>query len=46
MYKLAWFLGVVFTAFCVILIVCYQISENAHPIFLDQNGHPTNLQSK
>jgi len=40
--KMAWFLGCVFTAFCVILIVCYGIAREAHPVFLDQDGHPTN----
>jgi len=41
--KMAWFLGSVFTAFCLILIVCYVITKQAHPIFVDQDGHPTNV---
>jgi hypothetical protein len=40
--KMAWFLGVVFTFFCLVLIVCYGITKQAHPVFLDQDGHPTN----
>jgi len=45
--KMAWFLSAVFTLFCVILIVCYGISKQAHPVFVDQNGRPTNaVESK
>ena len=42
--KMAWFLGSVFVFFCALLIVCYQIAEKAHPVFLDQSGHPTNAR--
>jgi len=41
--KMAWFLGAVFTFFCAVLMVCYGITKQANPIFVDQNGHPTNV---
>ena len=41
--KMAWFLSAVFTFFCLVLIVCYGITKQANPIFVDQNGHPTNV---
>ncbi len=41
--KMTWFLGGVFTLFCMILLVCWGISRQANPVFLDQNGHPTNV---
>jgi uncharacterized membrane protein len=41
--KMAWFLGAVFVFFCVVLIVCYGITKQAHPVFVDANGHPTNV---
>ena len=44
--RMAWFLGVVFTGFCLILIVCYGIAKQSHPVFLDQNGQPTNAVSQ
>ena len=44
--KMAWFLGSVFTTFCLILIVCYVITKQAHPIFVDVDGHPTNLEAR
>jgi hypothetical protein len=40
--KMAWFLGAVFTFFCVVLLVCYGITRQAHPIFVDAQGHPIN----
>ena len=41
--KMALFLGGIFTVFCLILVVCYGIARESHPIFLDQNGRPTNV---
>jgi hypothetical protein len=40
--KMAWFLGAVFTFFCLVLIVCYEITRQSHPIFVDQQGRPSN----
>lgn len=36
-------LGGVMTLFITILIVCYIITKQANPIFLDDHGKPTNL---
>jgi hypothetical protein len=41
--KMAWFLGGVFTFFCLVLVVCYGITKKANPVFVDQYGHPTNV---
>ncbi len=43
--KMAWFLGGVFVFFCTLLVVCYQIAEKAHPVFVDQHGNPTNVSA-
>jgi hypothetical protein len=43
--KLPWLLGGVFVLFCSILVICYQIAEQSHPVFVDQNGRPTNTPS-
>jgi uncharacterized membrane protein len=43
--KMAWFLGSVFVFFCLVLIVCYGITKQAHPVFVDVNGNPTNAVS-
>lgn len=40
--KFTWVLTTVFVFFCLLLIVCYAIAEQAHPIFVDMHGHPTN----
>jgi hypothetical protein len=44
--KFPWLLGMVFTAFCLILIVCYGIAKQSNPVFLDQQGHPINQTSR
>jgi hypothetical protein len=44
--RMDWFPGCVFTDFCVILMVCYGIAKESHPVFLDQDGHPTNAVAK
>lgn len=43
--KMAWFLGGVFVFFCAVLVVCYGIARQSHPVFLDQHGHPTNAST-
>lgn len=40
--NIKWFLGTVFVGFCAILLACYIITKQAHPVFVDVNGHPTN----
>ena len=46
-FRIEWFLGAVFTAFVAILVITYAITKQTHPIFLDQDGHPTNaIESK
>ena len=42
MNKFQWLLGSVFVGFCAILIVCYIITKQTHPVFVDVDGHPTN----
>jgi len=44
--KFQYLLGGVFVLFCAILVICYQIAEQAHPVFVDQGGRPTNLYQK
>jgi hypothetical protein len=44
--NIKWLLGTVFVGFCTILLVCYIITKQAHPIFVDVDGHPTNATDK
>lgn len=36
-------LGFVFGFFMAVLIICYWIAREANPIFVDQQGRPTNV---
>jgi hypothetical protein len=35
-----WLLSGVFTFFIAVLVVCYIISKQANPVFLDEHGKP------
>ncbi len=36
------FLGAIFVFFVLVLVVCYWITRQANPVFLDEHGRPTN----
>jgi hypothetical protein len=36
-------LGAVMTLFITILVVCYALTKQANPIFLDEHGKPSNV---
>ena len=39
-----YFLMVVMAIFIGILMFCYIVTKQAHPVFLDEHGKPTNSQ--